>query len=281
MDQEAGREIVGVIPAAGVGSRIGPLPCSKEIYPIGFDPCREGRPKAVSHYLLEKMHAAGIQKAYIVLRAGKWDIPAYLMSGRIPGMHLAYLILDASGSVPFTIDQAYPFIQENIVALGFPDIYFESADVYVKIIERLKNTSCDVVLGLFPSDRPDKADMIDIDPQGKIKNIIIKPKETDLLFTWGVAVWNPVFTKFMHRKVMEWKTSCEQRKELFVGDVIRAAIDEGLKVDAVNVSDQPYRDIGTPDDLFRAAKRLMDQAEHPDKWLTTPGRRVQTQSKQK
>ena len=264
MDQRAKRnsgEILGVIPAAGIGSRIGTLPCSKEIYPIGFDPCREGRPKVVGHYLLEKMHAAGIQKTYIVLKAGKWDIPAYFTSGRVPGMHLAYLVVDGSGSVPFTIDQAYPFIHEHIVALGFPDIYFEPADGYVKVIERLKTASSDVVLGLFPVDRHEKVDMVDLDHRGRIKNIIIKPQKTNLRYTWGIAAWNPVFTEFMHRQVVGRKISCEQRNELFVGDVIRSAIDEGLKVDAVQVSDRPYLDIGTPDDLFRAAKRLMDQTE--------------------
>ena len=29
-------DIVGVIPAAGRGKRIAPLPCSKELYPVGF-----------------------------------------------------------------------------------------------------------------------------------------------------------------------------------------------------------------------------------------------------
>jgi glucose-1-phosphate thymidylyltransferase len=69
-------DIVGLIPAAGQGTRIGLLPCSKEVYPIGYDQCREGRPNAVSHYLLEKMQSAGIKKVYIILREGKWDIPA-------------------------------------------------------------------------------------------------------------------------------------------------------------------------------------------------------------
>jgi glucose-1-phosphate thymidylyltransferase len=30
------REIIGLIPAGGVAERLSPLPCSKEIYPIGF-----------------------------------------------------------------------------------------------------------------------------------------------------------------------------------------------------------------------------------------------------
>ncbi len=251
------REIVGIIPAAGLASRIGALPCSKEIYPIGFDPNRGGQPKAVSRYLLEKMQSAGIEKVYIVLRAGKWDIPAHLMSGPIPGMHLAYLVLDKSGSVPFTIDQAYPFIRESIVALGFPDIYFEANDVYQKILERLKTAASDVVLGLFPADRPDKTDMVEVDSRSQARDIIIKPKQTALSHTWGIAAWSPGFTEFLHRQVAERQLSHLQSHEWFVGDVIRAAIDAGLKVEAVQVSDRPFLDIGTPDDLLRAVKGLV------------------------
>ncbi len=82
--------------------RITPLPCSKELYPIGFR--RSGKdnglsPKAVCHYLLEKMHLAGITKAYIVLRNGKWDIPTYFGDGKMLDMHLAYLMMD----LPFGI----------------------------------------------------------------------------------------------------------------------------------------------------------------------------------
>jgi glucose-1-phosphate thymidylyltransferase len=40
-----------------------------------------------------------------------------------------------------------------------------------------------------------------------------------------------------------------------MGDVIQAAIGEGLRVEAVHVSDEPFLDIGTPDDLIRAVKR--------------------------
>jgi glucose-1-phosphate thymidylyltransferase len=79
-------EIIGLIPAAGQATRIAPLPCSKELYPIGFRtvPGSDGlRPKAVSHYLLEKMQIAGVRKAYFILRQGKWDIPAYWGDGEM------------------------------------------------------------------------------------------------------------------------------------------------------------------------------------------------------
>ncbi|MGH8772647.1 MAG: hypothetical protein ACREV2_15955, partial [Burkholderiales bacterium] len=69
-------EVVGLIPAAGRALRLKPLPCSKELYPIGFHEAEPGvpfRPKVVCHYLLEKMRAAGITQVCIILLRGKWD----------------------------------------------------------------------------------------------------------------------------------------------------------------------------------------------------------------
>lgn len=77
-------EVVGLIPAGGQATRLSPLPLSKELYPIGFQSIsKDGgmRPKVVCQYLLERMKFAGITKAFIILRSGKWDIPAYLGDG--------------------------------------------------------------------------------------------------------------------------------------------------------------------------------------------------------
>ena len=54
--------------------------------------------------------------------------------------------------------------------------------------------------------------MVDIDPEGKIRNIVIKPQLTELSLTWGVAVWTPIFTKFMHRYVEKTKLICRTAK---------------------------------------------------------------------
>ena len=100
------QEVIGLIPAGGQATRIAPLTCSKELYPIGFRPIEEdlgARPKVVSHYLLEKMRFAGISKAYIVLRPGNWDIPAYFGDGSMLKMRLAYLMLGPPFGVPFTL----------------------------------------------------------------------------------------------------------------------------------------------------------------------------------
>lgn len=255
-------EVIGLIPAGGQGTRIGPLPCSKEIFPIGFDQTREGRPKAICNYLIDRMRFAGIKKAYIVLREGKWDIPAYLRDGKISGINLAYLIMDAPFGVPFTIDQAFPFVQDANIAFGFPDIFCEPDDIFIKLLNRLTLRDCDVVLGLFPSDRPDKADMVDFGPDGKIRDIIIKQAQSKLEYTWGTAVWTPAFTRFIHHYVEVARPSIEQQKELFIGEVVRAAINVGVRVEAIHVSDTPFLDIGTPEDLSLAAKQLMSLADN-------------------
>jgi len=254
-------EVIGIIPAGGQGTRIGPLPCSKEIFPIGFDQSTEGHPKAVCNYLLDRMRLAGVKKAYVILREGKWDIPAYLRDGKMLGIHLAYLMMDSPCGVPFTIDQAFPFVQEAIITFGFPDIFIEPDDIFIKLLSRLACNDCDVVLGLFPSDRPDKADMVDFDAEGRIKNIVIKPQQTNLHFTWGAAVWSPIFSYFMHRYIRAREPFVTEKKELFISEVVKAAIDGGLRVETVRVSDAPFLDIGTPEDMLRAAKQLMPLAE--------------------
>ncbi len=85
------------------------MPCSKELFPIGLRPVEEGRsvrPKVICHYLLETMRLAGISKAYVILRDGKWDIPAYFGDGSLVGIHLAYLMTRLPFGPPYTVDQA-------------------------------------------------------------------------------------------------------------------------------------------------------------------------------
>src|SRR5207248_4957156 len=70
--------VLGIIPAAGAGSRIQPLAFSKELLPVGgrLDGTIE-RPRAVSEYLVERMRIAGADKICFVIGAGKSDILEY------------------------------------------------------------------------------------------------------------------------------------------------------------------------------------------------------------
>ena len=257
-------ECVGLIPAGGKAERISPLPCSKEIFPVGFGDIRQNgqlHPKVAAHYLLEKMHLAGAAKAYVVLSKGKWDIPAYFGSGAMLDMAIAYLMTDLSYGVPFTLDSAVPFLENTRVLFGFPDIIFQPDDAYVQLQERMDAGRTDIVLGLFPVDNPQKMDLVDLNTDGTIAAIDIKPLQTNLKWTWIIAVWNGAFTQFMHDLVGRQLNDVAQapggkiesdRKEMFVGDVIQAALGSSLKIDQVMFPQGTYIDIGSPDDMVAA-----------------------------
>jgi len=258
-DHTSRREVIGLIPAGGRATRLAPLPCSKEVYPIGFRPVDEEhgvRPKAVCHYLLEKMRLAGITKAYVILREGKWDIPTYLRDGTLFDMHLAYLMMGVPFGTPYTLDQGYPFVRDALVAFGFPDILFQPDDAFVRLLARQTTSTAEVFLGLFPADRPEKMDMVDVDSDNRVRQIVIKPRQTHLHYTWCVAVWTPVFTQFLHEYMAARKEPAAAQPELFVGDVFQAAIHAGMRVEGVPVSDSPFLDIGTPEDLLSAVRRF-------------------------
>jgi len=261
------REVIGLLPAGGKASRLAPLPCSKELYPIGFRPVEGGRslrPKVVCHYLLEKMRLADVTKAYIILREGKWDIPAYLGDGKMLDMHLGYLMMDLPFGVPYTLDQAYPFVKDATVVFGFPDIIFQPDDVFVQLLAKRAETNADIVLGLFPADQPRKMDMVDLDANGRIRGIEIKPARTDLRYTWIIAVWTSDFTRFMHEYVLASQktnhkdkagTNVKEQEELFVGDVIQAVIhNNNMQIDTVLFPDGSCLDIGTPEDIVKVVQ---------------------------
>src|SRR5438067_7528705 len=71
--------MLGIVPAAGAGSRLQPLAFSKEMLPVGstFDECGVERPKAVSEFLVERMLSAGADRICIVLSPEKTDVIPY------------------------------------------------------------------------------------------------------------------------------------------------------------------------------------------------------------
>ena len=194
------------------------------------------------------------------IRKGKWDIPAYLGDGSMLDMHLAYLMMHLPLGVPYTLDQAYPFVKDSMVVLGFPDIIFSPADAFASLLTRQAESNADVVLGLFPAHQPHKTDMVDLDADGRIREIQIRPTRTNLRYAWIIAVWTPAFTQFMHDYLIGLQDQSRRsdigsnltgRRELFVGDVIRAAIDNHLVVEGILVQDGIYLDIGTPDTYIK------------------------------
>lgn len=248
---------VGLVPAAGHATRIAPLPCSKELLPVGLretegDGGSAQRPQVACHCLFERMRHAGVGRAFVVLGQGKWDIPAYIDDGALFGLNIAYLTVRDSQGAAFTVDRAFPFVNDSLVAFGFPDILFTPVDAFDRLFDRQAATDADVVLGLFPTRKPHKADMVESDNHGAVRRILVKPASTQLELTWIIALWTPAFTTYLHtyaRERMSGRGLSATGREVHVGNVIQAAIEDDMHIDSVAIPDGIFRDIGTPEDL--------------------------------
>ena len=255
--------LVGLIPCAGKATRLGDLPFSKELYPIGLDECNgELRVKVVSSYLIDHMKAAGVKNFHLIIKEGKWDIPTYFNNLKRLDINLCYHVSKVDYGVPFSLNTAYPFIKDKIVCMGFPDILFKPKKVYNQLLTKLSsNADISIVLGVMPSNRPEKWDMIEYDSNNKIKKIVIKSTtEKSLKYGWFCAVWNSEFSDYLNSYINDLfkeKSSKELKEsEMYIGDVIRAAIKDHFNVESVIFDGGTCLDIGTPEDLILANKFL-------------------------
>jgi glucose-1-phosphate thymidylyltransferase len=258
-----------LVPAAGLAKRLQPFPCSKEVFPVGFAIDKSTglpRPKVAATYLLEKFRAAGITKAYLVIRDGKWDIPNYFRDGGFLDLSLAYIVIQGSLGPPDTIDRAYSFIEQKRVAFGFPDILFGPDDAYRQLIDAQMRTGAEVVLGLHRIYNQRAWDMVDCKADGRVRGIVMKPVSTILTYGWCCAVWTPAFSAFLHRFLRADDTRRQLGKlsskandpggDLALGVVLQAALKEGLPMQSVIFPHDTCIDIGTPEDLVKAVRQF-------------------------
>lgn len=105
--------------------------------------------------------------------------------------------------------------------------------------------------------------MVDVEDDGWVRSLVIKPSRTTLRYAWILALWTPVFTQYQHEflkkhlKAIDGSSGAQQ-EELAVGQVIQAAIQDGMRVQAVLFPGHSYLDIGTPDNLVKAVEQSMN-----------------------
>lgn len=169
------RRIVGIIPAAGYGTRLQPLSCSKEVYPVG------GRP--IMDYLVDRMLLGGASELRVVTRADKEDVVA----------HAAELGATTVLARPETVSDSIlagmaGLHGDDIVLIGFPDSLWEPEDGYERLVH-VVDDGCDVALGLFRIDPADltRSDVIVFGEGDAIAGIDIKPAAPRSEWIWGCA----------------------------------------------------------------------------------------------
>lgn len=237
--------MIGLFPAAGRATRLGlPEGQSKEVLEIS-----PGR--RAGDCLLQAYVTAGLEAVAVIHREAKRDIEAHYNTHPITGLPLRYHKVQATPSTLHTLCAALRHLPHQDIALGFPDIQFNAADAFVQLKHTLDHSSAEVVLGLFDTDRPDKVDMVRYDNSGAVREIVIKPEQTELTRSWVLAVWRPRFSAWLLDNLE--KLAQSQQGELYVGHAFQAVIAKGWKVQCLNFEGAQILDIGTPEDLKRAA----------------------------
>ncbi len=253
------RKYIGLIPAAGFATRLTNLSCSKEILPITYtDKDMQVHEFPVCKVLIDAYKYAKIEQICIISREEKKDIKETLGDGKKYDVKLSYIYTQKTQGAAFTLDKAYSHTKNNNVALGFPDIIFKPNNAFPQLLNKHKANNADVVLGLFPAEKPEKMDMIELDSSNSIRRIHIKPKTTSLKWTWILAVWSPSFSEFMHNTLAALTAHQPEGQiaEMHVGRIFQLAIDEGLQFDSIFFDTGRLIDIGTADDLSCLSSRL-------------------------
>lgn len=249
--------VIGIIPAAGMGSRLFPYNGGKELLPVGtqyvsINGKEEERPKIISQYVIEAMAEAGVEHIIIVTRPAKHGLMGLHLDGRQYGVRISYIVQHPA-SMAHSIDLAYDWIKNATVIMGMPDTIASPNDCIKQLIEHHRKDQAELSLGLFPTDKPHKFGMIKTDADANIIYHEDKPTHTDATSMWGIAAWESSFTAVLHEHAQKVPTS---DKEMALGDVFDAMMQQKKVCKAYPITGGEYYDIGTYDDYKRAMLEL-------------------------
>jgi dTDP-glucose pyrophosphorylase len=235
----------GIVPAAGLGTRIRP-PFSKELLPVGSR--RDGeveRPRAVSEYLVERMVRGGATKICLVVAPGKADILAHY-GGASYGVPVCYAVQDRAAGLCDAVFRALPLVAPDEYALvGLPDTVWFPEDG----LARLDGEGLSFLL--FPVGRPEQFDAVVCGPDGDVREIQVKRPQASTRWVWGAFKLTGRVMRELHAL---W---CERdRADPYVGTLVNAYLARGGRAKGVKAG-RTYVDVGTADG-YREAQRLVE-----------------------
>jgi dTDP-glucose pyrophosphorylase len=255
----------GVIPAAGVGSRIQPLAFSKELLPVGAR-MEEGteRPRAVCEYLVDRMLVAGVNKICFVISPGKSDIVEYFgarVSSRAGAADLCYVIQPAAGGLCDALFRAIPLIgADEEVVIGLPDTIWFPED-------GLRALPAGVLAFLlFPVDRPELFDAVIAEGE-EVKEIQVKQAGAGSNWVWGAfRMPGRVFQELYKL----WREP--ERGDEYIGTLVNAYLGNGGRALGVRAG-EAYVDVGTLHGYRNAIQLLAGRPASGEGWVIDAKRR--------
>ena len=239
----------GVIPAAGLGTRIQPLAFSKELLPVGtrYDGSVE-RPRAVSEYLLERMLTAGVNRVCFVISPGKTDIVSYF-GGKIGEAPICYTVQQSPNGLCDALFSALPFIApEDEVYIGLPDTVWFPMDGF----EFLPDHQFSFLL--FPVSQPELFDSVVTGHSGRVEEIQVKQQNAASDWVWGAFKLSGRHFADLHQL---WND--RSRSDEYFGTLVNAYLANGGIAYGVKRG-EVYVDVGTLHGYREAVRVISRQA---------------------
>ena len=244
--------MIGIIPAAGIGQRIQPLGCSKELLPVGsrmIDGVE--RPKAVSEYLVERMIAAGAEQICMVISAEKTDIVKYYAERNFAA-EIFYAVQRKPAGLCDALFRAEPFAgQHQQVLIGLPDTIWFPENAYLPALELEQS---DVNLVLFPVNNPTVFDAVECDDLGYVRQVQVKQPDARSNWVWGAVTAR---SESFHRLKLLWEA--RHRTDEYLGDLLNAFLAAGNTVRG-KYCGEVYMDVGTMEGYRNAQDYLRSRA---------------------
>ncbi len=226
--------MLGIVPAAGRGSRLQPLGCSKELLPVGMH-FRDGRlkPRAVAEYLLDRMLLAGADRIAIVLSPEKSDILRYFSETGYC-RHLFYLLQPRPEGLCDAVFRALPHVRaDEPVLIGLPDTIWMPNDLYLHALRPQPH------LITFPVEAAEHFDAVIAGRDGSVEKVEVKQPGDPRRRVWG-AITLPG-SDFLDMAAL-WNRLSPRPQ--YLGDLFNRWLAAGRAL-SCDAAGQWYLDVGT------------------------------------
>ena len=234
----------GIIPAAGMGTRIQPLAFSKELLPIGSDVSGgDERPRAISEYLIERMVNGGVDKICFVISPGKSDIVNYF-GGHALSATIFYAVQPRPAGLCDAVFRALPLIApDEHVCIGLPDTIWFPDDALAKLPDGVLS------LLLFPVQHPDRFDAVVTNARNEVQEVQVKRADASSNWIWGAIKMPGDILRDLHDLWLE-------RNDEYLGTLFNEYMGRGGRAYGFRAG-ASYVDTGTLNG-YREALRVLD-----------------------
>jgi glucose-1-phosphate thymidylyltransferase len=241
-----GETVKGVIPAAGLGTRLRPLTYTRP------KPLLKVANKSIIVYAIENLRDAGITEiALVVSDQTRLDIESVV--GTVPGVHLSLVRQDEQLGLAHAVKVAQDWLGDSDFCVYLGDNLFEEGvGEYVRVFNEEK---VDAAIALVRVPDPRQFGVAVMDEAGGITKLLEKPKDPPTnLAVAGVYCFTPA----IHDVIRDLQPSA--RGEYEITDAITGLITAGKRVRGVEVVGW-WKDTGRPDDLLDANRLLLEKID--------------------